>query len=373
MKKTFFRKAVSVVCAATVSVSSFVGLSATVSAAGAVLGYWPEPLEIPNQFYYENETLQPYGSCFLIDELKNWSPDNDPDARYNRGAIELRDRWMGPSVNPNASRDAKIMPLAMSNARASEAPSQGGDGDFVYAFNNFQYVDIFNFWGGSSAEGPIAIPSPEVIDSAHRNGVPATGTIFIPWGDSAYGNQFVSEMLEKDAEGHYIAADKLIEIAQYYGFDGYIFNAESGTGVSGFKDFLAYLQRNKPDNFTITWYNGSGGLSSGSIKSWMQDGDTRITDEWWLDMSGGGNVDSTIQAAQECGVDPWNIHSTWEYWPMSGMPGTKGGNYQTRLDATGKLKCSLGILAPTCTLTQATSSDDYMNVQDQKAVGRSDL
>ena len=366
MKKTFFRKAVSVVCAATVSVSSFVGLSATVSAAGAVLGYWPEPLEIPNQFYYENETLQPYGSCFLIDELKNWSPDNDPDARYNRGAIELRDRWMGPSVNPNASRDAKIMPLAMSNARASEAPSQGGDGDFVYAFNNFQYVDIFNFWGGSSAEGPIAIPSPEVIDSAHRNGVPATGTIFIPWGDSAYGNQFVSEMLEKDAEGHYIAADKLIEIAQYYGFDGYIFNAESGTGVSGFKDFLAYLQRNKPDNFTITWYNGSGGLSSGSIKSWMQDGDTRITDEWWLDMSGGGNVDSTIQAAQECGVDPWNIHSTWEYWPMSGMPGTKGGNYQTRLDATGKLKCSLGILAPTCTLTQATSSDDYMNVQDQK-------
>ena len=41
----------------------------------------------------------------------------------------------------------------MSNARASEAPSQGGNGDFVYAFNNFQYVDIFNFWGGSSAEG----------------------------------------------------------------------------------------------------------------------------------------------------------------------------------------------------------------------------
>ena len=50
----------------------------------------------------------------------------------------------GPNVNPLASRDAKIMPLAMSNARASEAPSQGGDGDFVYAFNNFQYVDTYN-------------------------------------------------------------------------------------------------------------------------------------------------------------------------------------------------------------------------------------
>ncbi len=36
---------------------------------------------------------------------------------------------MGPSVNPLASRDAKIMPLAMGNARASQAASQGGDGD----------------------------------------------------------------------------------------------------------------------------------------------------------------------------------------------------------------------------------------------------
>ena len=358
------KRIIACLLAGLMSVSSLSVISPSVSAAG--LGYWPEPLPMGNQWYYQNESLQPYGSCFQIDELKNWSPDNDPDARYNRGSIELRDRWMGPNVNPLASRDAKVMPLAMSNARASESASQGGDGDFVYAFNNFQYVDTYNFWGGSSGEGPIAIPSPEHIDSAHRNGVPATGTIFIPWGDSAYGNRFVSEMVEKAPDGSYPAADKLIEIAQYYGFDGYIFNAESGTGVTGFKDFLAYIQRKKPDNFTISWYNGSGSLSTGNIKYWMQDGDTRITDEWWLDMSGNGNVDSTIAAAQEMGVDPWNIHSTWEYWPMSGMSGTKGGNYQARLDENGILKISLGILAPTVTLTQAKNSDDFINVQDQK-------
>ena len=358
------KRIIACLLAGLMSVSSLSVISPSVSAAG--LGYWPEPLPMGNQWYYQNESLQPYGSCFQIDELKNWSPDNDPDARYNRGSIELRDRWMGPNVNPLASRDAKVMPLAMSNARASEAASQGGDGDFVYAFNNFQYVDTYNFWGGSSGEGPIAIPSPEHIDSAHRNGVPATGTIFIPWGDSAYGNRFVSEMVEKAPDGSYPAADKLIEIAQYYGFDGYIFNAESGTGVSGFKDFLAYIQRKKPDNFTISWYNGSGTLNETSIKNWMQDGDTRITDEWWLDMSGGGNMDGTIAAAEAMGVDPWNIHSTWEYWPMSGMSGTKGGDYHARLDENGILKCSLGILAPTVTLTQSKNSDDFMNVQDQK-------
>ena len=364
LKLSFLKKTASLVCVLALIAGCFAGLSFNVSAAGATLGYWPEPLAIPNQFYYENETLQPYGTCFLIDELKNWSPDNDPDARYNRGAIPLRDRWMGPNVNPLASRDAKVMPLAMANARASEAPSQGGDGDFVYAFNNFQYVDIYNFWGGSSAEGPIVIPSPEVIDSAHRNGVPATGTIFLPWGDGTFGNQFVTEMVEKDENGHFIAADKLIEIAQYYGFDGYIFNAESGTSIPAFKEFLAYIQTIKPDNFTITWYNGGGSLSYGAIETWMQKGDTRITDHWWLDMGGAGDMDSTITAAQGTGVDPWNIHSTWEYWPMTGD--AKGGRYQTRLDSNGILKCSLGILAPTSALTQSANSDEYINVQDQK-------
>ena len=157
--------------AGALTVSSFAVAAPMASAAGATLGYWPEPLPVGNQWYYQNESLQPYGSCFQIDELKNWSPDNDPDARYNRGSIELRDRWMGPNVNPLASRDAKVMPLAMSNARASEAPSQGADDDFVYAFNYFQYVDTFNFWGGSSAEGPIAIPSPE-------GSTPHTATVF---------------------------------------------------------------------------------------------------------------------------------------------------------------------------------------------------
>ncbi len=335
-----------------------------VSAAGATLGYWPEPLPVGNQWYYQNETLQPYASCFQIDELKKWSPDNDPDARYNRSAVELADRWMGPNVNPLASRDATVMPLGLASARCSEAPSQGGDDTFVYTFNFYQYVDTFNCWGGASAEGPVAIPTPEVIDAAHRNGSKVTATIFLPWGDGAYGSQFVKEMLEKDENGNYIAADKLIEVAQYYGFDGYIFNAESGTGVAGFRDFLEYLQRNKPDNFTISWYNGRGSVSTSDINSWMQNGDTRITDEWWLDMSGSSSysIDQSIASAQATGVSQWDIHSSWENWPMTGS--AKGGDYHTRLDENGKLKISLGFLGSQDTLSKSSSIEDFMNVQD---------
>ena len=215
-----------------------------------------------------------------------------------------------------------------------------------------------------------------MIDAAHRNGVPATGTIFLPWGDGAYGNRFVQEMVEQDENGNFIAADKLIEIAQYYGFDGYIFNAESGTGVSGFREFLIYLQEHKPDNFTITWYNGSGNVSTGSITSWMQNGDTRITDHWWLDMSGGwSGPSSSIAAAEATGVDPWNIHSTWEYWPMAS--GSKGGDYVTRLEgqdrANGKLISSLGILAPTSSMSRLFQLCRLHQCAGSEAVGRSHL
>ena len=361
MKKKILKKTMATMLSGACAVS---GIAMSTETVHAGLGYWPENLPVPNQFYYQNESLQPYGTCLQVGELKDWSPDNDPDARYNRSAIPLQERYMGPNVNPLASRDAKIMPLAMSNARASEAPSQGGNGDFVYAFNNFQYVDTYNFWGGSSAEGPIAIPSPEHIDSAHRNGVMATGTIFIPWGDEEYGSRFVRELTEKDDKGNYPCADKLIEIAQYYGFDGYIFNAESGTGVQGFKEFLIYMQEKAPENFRISWYNGRGRLGDTDIRSWMQDGEKRITDEWWLDMSGGGDVDGTIDVAYGADRDKWDIHSTWEYIPMES--GAKGGDYQARLDKDGKLKISLGILAPTSTLTQSKNSDDFMNVQDQE-------
>lgn len=362
--RKFLKKAASAACAASMLLGMFAGATPKAKAAGATLGYWPEALDISNEYYYQNTTLQPYGACFQIDELKNWTPDHDPDAKYNRGSIPLADRWMGPTVNPGASRDAKVMPLAVANARASQAQSQGGNGASAYVFNNFQYIDTWDFWGGSSAEGPIAIPSPELIDSAHRNGVPVVGTIFIPWGDETYGSQFVREMTVKAEDGTFPAADKLIEIAQYYGFDGYMINAESGTSVGNLKEFLAYIQTVKPDHFTMTWYNGSGSLSSGAINAWMQNGDTRINDGWWLDMGGRGDVDSTIDSAYQTGVDPWNIYSSWEYWPMTSD--ARGGDYHARLGEDGILKCSLGILAPHCTLTQAKDPDDFINNQDQK-------
>jgi len=328
------------------------------------LDYWPEPLPISNEYYYGNETLQPYGAAFQIDELKNWNPDNDPDARYNRSAVPLAKRWMGPSVNPNASRDATVIPLGGTSARASQGPSQGGDGSYAYTFTNFQYVDNYNYWGGSSAEGPIAIPTPEHIDSAHRNGVKATGTIFIPWGDNKFASKFIDQLVEQDAKGNFIAADKLIEIAQYYGFDGYVINQESSASVASmakFKDMLAYIEKKKPKNFTMTWYNGKGYLGDSDVKTWLQDGEKRINDDWWLDMSW-SNIDDTIKSTINAGRSPFDIHATWENFPYT----DKGADVSFALGADKKLRVSLGILGPNSTFISSKNIDDFMNKEDPR-------
>ena len=153
----------------------------------------PDSKPYPNDAYYRKETLQPYGSNLQVDELKNWSPSNDPDARYNRSRVPLKERVTGPLVNNTASTEAKVVSLALTNGDAATGKSQGGDSATVYAFTNYQYVDVMNYWGGSSADGPIAIPTPEHIDAAHRNGVAATGTIFFPWGDSQFTQAAVDQ------------------------------------------------------------------------------------------------------------------------------------------------------------------------------------
>ncbi len=80
------------------------------------------------------------------------------------------------------------------------------------------------FWEG-------LIPSPDVIDAGHRNGVPVLGTIFYNWSSSIEDQEkFVSSM-RQDPDGSFPVARKLVDMAKYYGFDGYFINQETTGGL----------------------------------------------------------------------------------------------------------------------------------------------
>ena len=239
---------------------------------------------------------QPYSSYWHPNDLLDWSPATDPDAPFNRGNTPLVDRFLGDvMVNDHArANEAKIAALSIMYPTTSGNPSQGQNVFDVYAFNYWQYIDILVLWGGSAGEGLILAPNADVIDAGHRNGVPVYGTIFLP--PTAYGGQiqWVHDLVQKDGET-FPVADKLIEVAEYYRFDGWFINQETAGGdaalATQMRDFMEYIQLNS--DVRIMWYDSM--LENGNINwqnalnanndMFFEDGGT-ISDEmflnfWW--------------------------------------------------------------------------------------------
>lgn len=212
----------------------------------------------------QEETGQPFSSYWYPKELLAWSPNNDKDAKFNIGTVPLQARTKGDIVKNSQDDEAKVISLAIANKTTSSTPSQGKADFEGYNFSYWQYIDTLVAWGGSAGEGLIVPPSADIIDSAHTNGVPVLGTVFFPPED--YGGKFewMHEFLVKDKDGNFPMAHKLVEVAQYYNFDGWFINQETGNRGSDYinpeladlmKEFLEYLQKIKPKNMEIVWYD----------------------------------------------------------------------------------------------------------------------
>ena len=127
------------------------------------------------------------------------------------------------------------------NPSTSNNPSQGSQTFDRFTFNYWQYVDLLVFWGGSAGEGLILAPNPGVIDAGHRNGVPVLGTVFFPPNVFGGDIQWVNDLVQTSGNT-YPVADKLIEVAEYYGFDGWFINQETNGGnaalATAIRDFI---------------------------------------------------------------------------------------------------------------------------------------
>ncbi|MEL6821300.1 MAG: glycoside hydrolase, partial [Calditrichota bacterium] len=214
---------------------------------------------------------QPYASFWFPNELLNWSPGIDADAPYNRGNTRLRNRTsdnIATRVNGNARPNEGCINNLSIFWATSGNPSQGALDVDYNAYNYWQYIDLLVFWGGSAGEGLILAPNPGIIDAAHRNGVPVLGTIFFP--PTVFGGQlqWVQDMLQRSGNS-FPVADKLIEVAEYYGFDGWFINQETEGANSALaaemREFMLYIQRNS--NLQIEWYDA---MTESGVISWQE-------------------------------------------------------------------------------------------------------
>jgi len=297
-----------------------------------------------NEPLLKQETLQPLGTQFEIDGILSWTPESDPDARYNRSNVPLAERAQGFVVNPYANPNARMVlsgdayPIG-----GTMSHSYGTDGAWRrYALNFWQYVDVYNFWGG-----PVNIPTPELMDMAHRNGVPVVGTVFFENRPVQGSERRIYYNQGTTANPYYPYGDKLWEIAEFYGFDGWFFNFEStGTDTTTNRNeifaFLEYMERTKPfPHMIINTYDSptTGGWVSGlntTNRALLQGSNNvqRATyhfgDYKWTGRTFATTTQSAALGMTPNPINPYRVNSTWPIHMNSYRTIGPGGSSDTQ-------------------------------------------
>ena len=206
---------------------------------------------------------QPYGGCWHPENIINWTPENDPDAKFNRSTVPLQPRFNDDNIKANATQfyDGQVSACLTMHPSCSQTPAQGANNFIGYNPTYWQYMDVLVWWAGSAGEGIIIPPSAPVTDAAHLNGVKVLGQIFFP--PSAFGGQskWVYEVLTEE-NGTFPYAKKLYEIAAYYGFDGWFINEETLCSYNDkWRRFFTYYfelaDKDGNSHHEIQWYDMS--------------------------------------------------------------------------------------------------------------------
>jgi len=278
------------------------------------LAFWTTKL-------YAQNAHQPYASHWFPKDLMNWSPKSDNNAKFNRSVMPLKKRFVDQAtqMNINLSTDPKIMSLVAAHP-TSKHPSQGFQDMEHYAFPFWQYLDYFVQWGGSADEGLIVAPAFTWINAAHKNGVAAFGTVYFPPEEFGGVKEWLDDFLLQKSDGSFPIADKLIEVADHYGFDGWFINQETNLlekfEAENIVKFLKYFQKKSNGRFKLVWYDSM--IEDGRIiwqeelnkhnVRFFQDKKEKVSDFVFLDFGWSEvNLEDSKDMAKEVGRSPYEL------------------------------------------------------------------
>lgn len=332
---------------------------------------------------------QPEASYWFPAQLLEWKAEEDEDLLFNVSTVPLA-RRADPAdletVNSTQNKDTKVMAISIMNGSTSGNSPHGINKVNANTFSYWQYVDLLVYWGGSSGEGLIVAPSADVVDAGHRNGVKVIGTVFMP--QTAHGGkmEWLEDLLEKGEDGSYPVADKLIEVAKLYGFDGWFVNQET-EGTDGeplteehakrMQEFLAYYKEKAPelelvyyDSMTsegkMDWQNA---LTEKNLMFLKGEGQNKAADEmflnfWWTEeeLAPQELLKTSAELAREQGLDPYDLYAgvdiqsrgydTEVRWNLFENP--EGGTYT-----------SLGLYCPSWAYFSAGTIQDFWKQENK--------
>lgn len=306
-----------------------------------------------------------------VDELKSWTFDG-PTASGNLIAtqnIVPRFSDTASQFNPALNNDMQItyVPDGMNNF----GNYFGEQSQFnLYNFTHWAYIDKLIWFGGTSSQ-TIQLPSSPWVNAAHKNGVEVFANVF--FAPTAFGGSSatLTNFLEKDLSGNFIAIPKMIEMMQYYNFDGWFINQETATTAA-----VAVLMQEFVKKLTaeadllgkqVMWYdamrlNGAVGwqnrLNANNSPFLQHDSnlddfyETRVSSNIFINFAWSSSIfplDSRTRA-HLIGRSQYDIFTGVDIWPgrNQGNFETSGNTFMTKLHDPVLPYTSLGIFAPNC-------------------------
>ena len=327
----------------------------------------------------------PEASYWFPEDLLNWNAAEDPDLKYNVSTVPLAKRVDNSklkTVNETQNNDTKMLAISIMNGSTSGNLPHGINNTFgAHTFSYWQYVDTLVYWGGSSGEGLIVTPSPDVTDAAHTNGVPVLGTVFFPQMEHGGKVEWLDTFLQKDENGNFPIVDKLVEVAHTYGFDGWFINQETQGDSDGnelkkehadlMQELIKQLKEKAPD-LEIFWYDSmtkdgemawQGALNENNSVFMIDEEGNRLADEMFLDFRWGFSYNAnndllrvSRENAEKLGIDPYDIYAGIDVQANGYNTDARWGLLERE---DGSTNVSLGLYCPSWTYFSAQTKEDY--------------
>lgn len=301
-------------CLVGMMVSTFAGISVN---GKAYADTWPDIDEA------KIKSAQPHFSGYTVRNIEAWNNETDPYSDLMRARVPLQkknDAFPATQANPGLNDRTEVMLMQgdYGNSFFNSTVANNSYGNL--AFNFWQYTDYFCPWHGAATVGSpselydpatshyrtrgfefgiVNIPNQAYINAAHKNGVKAIACVYF---DATYRpGQTKQEMFVKDTNGEYAVANKLIELAKYYGIDGYFLNDEEPPASEEFKDFMAYLTKN---GLYTQFYDTNSSFNANKSQWLKDDKHGQIHNSVFVNY-GWNNVQSFVEHAKAIGSDPY--------------------------------------------------------------------
>jgi len=251
----------------------------------------------------------------------------------------------------------------------------------LYNFTNWSYIDKL-VWFGGTADQTVQLPSAPWVNAAHKNGVKVFGNVF--FAPTAFGGSTatLNNFLEQDGGGDFIVIPIMVEIMEYYKFDGWFVNEETATNSATAQLMYEFLRdlttAVEAVNKEVMWYDAM--TLSGSV-GWQnrlttvnspfvqndQDGNAgngfeqRVSSSIFINFSwsGSGLPLQSRGRATTIGRSEFEVFTGVDVWPgRNQAPFQSGGNgWMSSLHDSDDPITSFGLFAPNCVYNNSIYSN----------------